>query len=267
MRTQEHRIQTSNILGKNGEVIPETLDDIVAKIKKGVNERGYKVPKSKIRLSNEPIIRGYLESACLCTIELIQRGAANGGLDEDKYNLLTAQSKDFGHMNGHVNGILAQLAEERAVAAGEHDNNPDEPITEEEQAKLISEPTADEVTHQVRITTKDGGEVDVDKINNTVTILYNDGTTQTIDLVKMETWRQTAMAWLQKFFAACKKKVTTAVVTVGSFFSKLNPLKLFSKQELPVEVDDNGVMYYDPADLPEGSVPPRGAIARPKQAV
>ena len=95
MRTQEHRIQTSNILGKNGEVIPETLDDIVAKIKKGVNERGYKVPKSKIRLSNEPIIRGYLESACLCTIELIQRGAANGGLDEDKYNLLTAQSKDF----------------------------------------------------------------------------------------------------------------------------------------------------------------------------
>lgn len=34
MRTQEHRIQTSNILGKNGEVIPETLDDIVAKIKK-----------------------------------------------------------------------------------------------------------------------------------------------------------------------------------------------------------------------------------------
>ena len=42
------------------------------------------------------------------------------------------------------------------------DDNPDEPISEEEKAKLLAEPTADTDTQAVKITTKDGGEIHID---------------------------------------------------------------------------------------------------------
>lgn len=271
MKKQAIKVQTSNILGPNGEVIPGTLEDIIVKVKKIVLDRNF-VPGSKTYQANHPLVKGYLHSACMCTTELVQRGAEKGGLDVDKYNLLTSKTKDFGTKNDYVNEVLAEIAIEMAQDDKDRvelkmDENPEEPITATEQAKLLSEPTEDEDTHVTRIVTKDGGIVDVDKANNKLTVQYTDGTSITMDMVKLETWRQTAMNWLRGFFSSCKKNVVAAVSTVGSFFSKLNPLKLFSSsKELEVEVGEDGTLYYDPAELPEGSVPPRGAVARPKQA-
>ena len=160
MKNQKaHKVQTSKVIGPNGEVIPETLDDIIKQIKKAVLDRNY-VPGSRAYQTNLPIVKAYLQSSCLCTIELIKRGKEEGGLDEDKYNLLTAKTKVFGTKNDHVNEILTELAEERAqdvknMVELEMDDNPENPLSDEEQAKLIAEPTADPDTHKVHITTKE----------------------------------------------------------------------------------------------------------------
>ena len=76
MKNQQRavKVQTSKVIGPNGEVIPATLDDLVKQIKKAILHKEY-VPGSKTYNANYPIVRGYLQSACLCTIELINRGA------------------------------------------------------------------------------------------------------------------------------------------------------------------------------------------------
>lgn len=261
------KVQTSKVLGPNGEVIPATLDDIIKQVKKVILDRNY-VIGSKTYQTNFPIVKGYLQSACLCTIELIKRGAEKGGLDEDKYNLLTAKTKSFGTKNDHINGILAELAEERAQDAKDKvdldmDDNPENPITDEEEAKLLAEPTADPDTHVVDITTKDGGELKFDKQSGEITIKNEDGTTQTVTMSKLETWRKTAMAWISAFIENLKTKAGKAVEAVSDFLSKINPFKRPAGVYLNVEVGEDGIMYYDPADLPDGSVPPKGAVPRP----
>ena len=89
MKNQQRavKVQTSKVVGPNGEVIPATLDDLVKQIKKAILHKEY-VPGSKTYNANYPIVRGYLQSACLCTIELINRGAENGGIDTDKYQII-----------------------------------------------------------------------------------------------------------------------------------------------------------------------------------
>ena len=271
MKNQQRavKVQTSKVVGPNGEVIPTTLDDLVKQIKKAILHKEY-VPGSKTYNANYPIVRGYLQSACLCTIELINRGAENGGIDTDKYSLLTATTKSFGTKNSHINEILADLAEERDQDVKdkfelEMDDNPENPISDEQHAKLLAEPTADKDTHVVNITTKDGGEIEVNKQEGKVTVKNTDGTTQTATMSKLETWRKTATAWITAFITHFKSRVSTTVDTITSFLSNLNPFKKAEEGGvfLKIEVDEDGTMYYDPADLPEGSAVPKGAIPRP----
>ena len=54
-----------------------------------------------------------------------------------------------------------------------------------------------------------------------------------------------------------------AVEAVSDFLSKINPFKRPAGVYLNIEVGKDGTMYYDPADLPDGSVPPKGAVPRP----
>lgn len=268
MKNQKaHKVQTSKVLGPNGEVIPETLDDIIKQIKKAVLDRNY-VPGSKAYQTNLPIVKAYLQSSCLCTIELIKRGKEEGGLDEDKYNLLTAKTKVFGTKNDHVNEILTELAEERAqdvknMVELEMDDNPENPLSDEEQAKLIAEPTADPDTHKVHITTKDGGEMVFNKQSGEITVKNEDGTVQTATMSKLESWRKTAMAWLTVFFKRIKDSVTDAKDTVVNLLQKINPFKKPEGVHLDVTVGPDGTIYYDPNTLPDGSVPPRGAVPYP----
>lgn len=261
------KVQTSKVLGKNGEVIEATLDDIVKQIKKAILNREY-VMGSKTYQTNLPLVKGYLSSAYACTVELIQRGKENGGMDEDKYNLLTAKTKSFGTKNEHINDLLTEIIEERAQDAKDRheldmDENPEQPITEEEQAKLLAEPTADPDTHVVDVTTKDGGELKFDKNKAEVTITNTDGTTQTVAMSKLETWRKTAMAWISALCKTVKEKATKAVEAVSDFFGKINPFKKPEGLFLNMEVGEDGTLYYDPATLPEGSVVPKGAVPRP----
>ena len=266
---QAVKIQTSKVLGPKGEVIPATLDDLVKQIKKAILHKEY-VVGSKTYNANYPIVRGYLQSACLCTIELLQRGLENNGLDTDRYLLLTAATKSFGTKNAHINEILKDLAEERAQDTKdkfdlEMDDNPEDPLSDEERAKLLAEPTGDKDTHEVQITTKDGGDLKINKQEGTVTVKNIDGTEQTANIPKLETWRKTATAWIKAFFEHFKNRVGSTVETITNFLSNLNP---FKKPEeggvfLKIEVGEDGTMYYDPADLPEGAVTPKGAVPRP----
>lgn len=264
---QAVRVQTSKVLGPNGEVIPATLEDLVKQIKKAILHKEY-VPGSKTYNANYPIVRGYLQSACLCTIELVNRGEDKGGLDVDKYSLLTASTKSFGTKNTHVNEILKELAEERAQDTKDKheldmDDNPDEPISEEEKAKLLAEPTADTDTHAVKITTKDGGEIHIDKQQGSVTVKNTDGTTQTAAITRLESWRKTATAWLRAFYEHFKTRLGSTIDTVTNFLSNLNPFKKPEGMYLKMEVGEDGELYYDPKDLPEGAIVPRGAVPRP----
>ena len=99
------------------------------------------------------------------------------------------------------------------------DDNPENPISDEQHAKLLAEPTADKDTHVVNITTKDGGEIEVNKQEGKVTVKNTDGTTQTATMSKLETWRKTATAWISAFITHFKDRVSSTVETITSFFS------------------------------------------------
>ena len=268
-QTRSAKVQTSKVLGPNGEVIPATLDDIIKQVKKAILDKNY-VPGSQVYKANYPVVKAFLQSACLCTVELISRGAENGGLDSDKYLLLTANTKSFGTKNDHINDILAEIAEEKEQDAKDKfeldmDEDKDNPITAEQHAKLIAEPTADKDTHVVDITTKDGGELSVNKQTGEVTVKNEDGTTQTATMSKLETWRKTATAWIKAFCENFKNRLDSTITTISNFLSNINP---FKKPEngglfLNMEVGEDGTMYYDPAELPEGSIVPKGAVPRP----
>lgn len=242
------KITTTNVLGKNDEIIPESLDDIIKNVKKMIYDRNF-VVGSKYYKEKLPIVKGILQGACLATIELVKRGEANNGIDTDKYGLLNAQATTFGKYNDFVNKLLVDLAEERKqdqknlTELGLDES--DLPLSDEEQVKLIAEPTSDTTTHNVDVETKDGGRFTFDKINYSCTIHFKDGSTKTIALVPQGSWRATALEWLKEFFEAVKVGLVKAFDIISSPFKSLY-------KDVKATLSKTGTKpLYDSSDLEE----------------
>lgn len=263
MKETYREIQTTKVLGPNQEIIPESLDDIIKNIKEMVFQRDF-VEGSKVFINVRPAVKGMLNSACLATTELLNKGSANGGIDTDKYNLLTAKTKSFNNKNGVVNKMLAELAEERLLAeqTKPQDENA-EPLSDEEKAKLLAEPTEDVDTHKADITTKDDGRFTFDKKNFKLTLHFNDGTTRELTLAPEGTWRNTALNWICKFFKSIKDGVVKTAKTIGGFFSRLNPFKLKKDERVPTGWDEEGNPIYDPVPPKEKKIEDKGENLKP----
>ncbi len=245
MKTVQKEIQTTAVLGPNGEVIEASLDDIIKNTKELVFKREFVVGSKQFKVEG-PIVKGMLESACKATIELINRGAANGGIDTDKYNLLNAKTKVFNNKNGIINDMLAELAAERKAAEQAKPQTEDTPpLSEEEKAKLLAEPTEDADTHKAVVTTTDDGRFTFDKKNFKLTLHFNDGTTRELTLAPEGTWRNTALNWLCTFFKSIKDGVVKTAKSIGGFFSRLNPFKLKKDDRVPTGFDERGNPLYE----------------------
>lgn len=233
--------QSTKVLGPNGEVIPGTLDDIIKSIKAVTDSHDFVENSLTYNRVLGPKVKGLLASACAVTIELVKRGPENNGIDKDAHNLLIAKTRSFGKKNGTVNKLLRELAEERAKAEKEAPVDPTKPLSDEEEAKLLSEPKPlDPNTHKTDVTTTDGGMFTFDKVNYKVTLHFNDGTVKEIDMVPKGSWRETALLWLVRAWNYVCEKTKKAGSAIGGFFSRLNPFKIKKDTPIPDDYDENG---------------------------
>lgn len=247
MKKVEMRLETTQVLGPDKELIPASLEDVISKIKVQTEKRDFVENSTNYNRISGPLVKGLLQSACLITIKLIEKGAENGGIDSDKYNLLTCNTRSFKTKNGLVNKLLKELAEERLKAEQEKPIDPEKPISDEEAAKLLSKPKPlDENTHKVDITTTDGGTFTFDKVNYKITLHFTDKTMapKVIDLTPKGSWRETALNWLVSAWNYVATKVKGAGTAIGNFFSRLNPFKVKDDTPVPDDYDEHGNPIY-----------------------
>ena len=227
-------LQTTKVFGKDGELIEASLDDMIKSIKKivlskefngGVNKTSSKL-FGNIQIQNDihTTVKAYLQSAILCTHELIKRGAVNGGIDTDKYQLLTSTTKCFGTHGTLINQWLKDINEDilqdaQNLTECELDENPEEPFSADQEAKLISEPTSDTDTHEVEIKSKTGISYWFDKIKRKFSCIGIDGRKMTFELAPHGSWRETALAFIGALAIAIKNGVVNSYIWVKEFTS------------------------------------------------
>lgn len=259
--TQSITKNTTEVLGPSGEIIPASIDDIVKTIQEMVTEKGF-VLNSAIYRKTAPLVEAYLDSACQATVLLLQKGAGNGGIDSDKYNLLDCKATDFGAKNGIVNNMLTRLAKKRKAADDAKaakalaEGKEVEPLSMEEKAKLVAEPIKDNApSEKADITTTDGGRFVFDKVNYKITLYFTDGTTKELSMAPQGTWRNTALNWIVAFCRGVKQKVVKAAKAVSGFFGRLNPFKVKADDRIPTSFDEFGNPIYAPEIAPPITIP------------
>ena len=295
--TTVRKIQTTKVLGPKGEVIPATLDDLVKQIRTIVSDKNF-IKNSRTYNNAKGGVEALLISAYRVTTYLVNLGAEKGGLDSDKYNILTAKTSSFGNKSALVNELILSIQKEAADGMKDLENLPElkdtkiteegeeEPLEADQKAKLLAEPVTEKEVQEsrdpeqdnselpdpfeqayadnvVEIIVKDGGRLIVDKTNGEAEIFLLDGTSKVFKIVQEKNWRTTALNWLRRAFRAVKK----AAVKVAKV---LNPFNWFKKKEekptsIPVQYPQNGEPFYYIEDVPEGVEPPKGMLRRSKK--
>ena len=260
MKTVAVKLQTTKVLGPNNEIIEASLDDMIKSIRLATEKRDFVEGGTNFTRTIRPTVKGILQSACIATIELLQKGKDNGGIDTDKYNLLTSNTRSFKTKNGIINKILKELAAERLLEEQKKPVEPEKPLSAEEEAKLISEPKPhDENTHSVDVTTTDGGTFTFDKVNYKLTLHFTDKTMapKVIDLTPKGSWRETALNWLVSAYNYVRDKTVSAGKAIGRFFSRLNPFKIKDDTPIPDDYDENGnPIFADKPPIAKGEEKP-----------
>ena len=253
--------QTTKVFGPNGELIEASLDDMIKNARKITLERNF-IPGSAVYNTLFATLKATLNSACLCTIELLKVGASGGGIDVDKYQLLSGTTKSFGQKNDMVNAILLELADERLQDQKDRfeldmDDDKENPLTDSERAILLAEPTKDADTQKATITTKDGFKWNFDKVGYTISFIgAKTGEPVVVSLAPEGSWRNTALKWIESLlssikdgaimlYGACLAIADTVIDSVCSVPSKVKAFGTsikdsWNKPSKPIwSVDDN----------------------------